>query len=227
VSTVGAEVGDAAGQPSAPRPAGGRGSQFRRWWVAAAALLVVIAATAAALIQRSWATAHQPITWGCCEQSPTGAGLRAVNTFAHYREDIYVPPQRGTFVIFTTIRNAGSRPVRIGKLTLQADGTPRLAGPVRYSHRFLQPQLAALRHLPILRNVTLPAGGGLFLAIPLQTSPCASKGGWRIDPSFYLTERSMLFTRTVALPWTMNGGALIMRPSAGRRPSSGSFCAAK
>ena len=226
MSTVGADVGDATGQPSAPRRAAGPGSQLRRrWGVAAAALVVVIAATTAVLIQRSWATAHQPITWGCCEQSPMGTGLRAVNTFAHYREDIYVPPQRGTFVIFTTIRNAGSRPVRIGKLTLQTDGSPRLAGPVRYSHRFLQPHLAALRHLPILRNVTLPAGSGLFLAIPLRTSPCASKGGWRIDPSFYLTERSLLFTRTVALPWTMNGGALIMRPPAGRRPTSESFCA--
>jgi hypothetical protein len=187
----------------------------------------VIAVTTAVLIQRSWATAHQPITWGCCEQSPTGTGLRAVNTFANYREDIYVPPQRGVFVIFTTIRNAGSRPVRIGKVTLQTDGSPRLAGPVRYSYRFLEPQLAAIGQLPVLRNVTLPAGGGLFIAIPLRTSPCASKGGWTIDPSFYLTERSLLFTRTVALPWTMNGGALIMRPSAGRHPSSGSFCAAK
>jgi hypothetical protein len=187
----------------------------------------VIAVTTAVLIQRSWATAHQPITWGCCEQSPTGTGLRAVNTFSNYREDIYVPPQRGVFVIFTTIRNAGPRPVRIGKVTLQTDGSPRLAGPVRYSYRFLEPQLAAIGQLPVLRNVTLPAGGGLFIAIPLRTSPCASKGGWTIDPSFYLTERSLLFTRTVALPWTMNGGALIMRPSAGRHPSSGSFCAAK
>jgi hypothetical protein len=109
----------------------------------------------------------------------------------------------------------------------QVYGTLRLAGPVRYSRRFLPRQFTAVRHLPVLRNVTLPAGDGLFLAIPLRTWPCASRGGWVIDPSFYLTERSLLFTRTVALPWTMNGGALIMRPSAGRRPgSAGSFCLA-
>jgi hypothetical protein len=150
-----------------------------------------------------------------------------VNTFANYREDIYVPPQRGTFVIFASIRNGGSRPVRIDNVTIgQTYGTPRLAGPVRYDRRFPPEQLTALRHLPVLRNVTLPAGGGLFLAIPLRTWPCASKGGWMIDPSFYLTERSWLFSRTVALPWTMDGGALIMRRSAAPH-IPGSFCAAK
>jgi hypothetical protein len=106
VSAVDADLGDIAGQPSASRrPEGPRRQLRRRWPLAACALLVVLASTTAVLIQRSWATAHQPITWGCCQESPTGVGLRAVNTFAHYRDDIYVPPQRGTFVIFTTIRN--------------------------------------------------------------------------------------------------------------------------
>lgn len=81
---------------------------------------------AAVLIQGSWAAAHQPITWGCCEVPPTGVGIRAVSTFGDYREDVYVPPQRDTFTFFATIRNAGSRSVRIENVTIgQTYGLPR------------------------------------------------------------------------------------------------------
>jgi hypothetical protein len=93
------------------------------------------------------AAAHQPITWGCCEQSLTGVGIRPVNTFASYREDIYVPPQRKRFSLFATIRNDGSKSIRIEKLMLgQTYGLLRLAGRVRYAqvHREVGRSVATL-----------------------------------------------------------------------------------
>lgn len=173
--------------------------------------------------------AHQPITWGCCEVPPAGVGIRAVNTFGSYREDFYVSPQPGTFDFFVTIMNAGARPVGIENVTIgQTYGALRLAGPVRYARRIPGRRPATLRRLPVLHDVTLGPGGQLFLAIPLRTWPCAMISGWDVDPSFYLTERSPLFAHTVALPWSMDGGALIMRPSGGRLPGlPGSFCAAR
>jgi len=84
----------------------------------------------------------------------------------------------------------------------------------------------SLLRLPVLRDVLLGPGGELFLAIPLRTWPCAMTSGWRIDPSFYLQESSGFFAHAVAVPWSMNGGALIMRPSAGRPPAAaGAVCA--
>lgn len=230
MSAVDAGLDDAAGQPAVPGRAGGpRGRPRRRRAMAAAVLVAVLAAVALAATWRSWDTARQPITWGCCEESPVGSGIRGVNIFAHYREDLYVPPQRGRFVLFATIQNEGSRPVRIEKVTIgETDGMLRLAGPVRYSRGFVARRLAAVGKLPVLRDVVLAAGGGLSLAIALRTWPCASRSGWVIDPSFYLTVRSVLFSRTIALPWTRDGGAVIMRPSAGRRPGlAGSFCVAR
>jgi hypothetical protein len=132
--------------------------------------MAAAAAIAAAVwIQGSWAAAHQPITWGCCEQSPTGVGIRPVNTFASYREDIYVPPQRKRFSLFATIRNDGSKSIRIENLMLgQTYGLLRLAGPVRYAQRFIGRSAAALRRLPVLRDVPLGPGGELFLVISLR-----------------------------------------------------------
>jgi hypothetical protein len=44
---------------------------------------------------------------------PIGVGIRPVNLFAHYREDFYIPPQRGKFTFVVSMRNSGSRPVII------------------------------------------------------------------------------------------------------------------
>jgi hypothetical protein len=209
----------------APQAQGPR-RQRRRWWLLAAAC--VAAGVAAVLIQGSWAAAHQPITWGCCEDQPVGVGIRAVNLFGSYREDFYVPPQRNTFTFFATIYNAGSRSVRIEHVAIgQTYGQLRLAGPVRYARRIPGTGPAALRHLPVLRDIPLGPGQQLFLAITLRTWPCAMTSGWDVDPSFYLRERSLFFAHTIALPWSMDGGALIMRPSGGRPPGiAGAVCAA-
>jgi hypothetical protein len=214
---------DANNGPASPGQAWAR----RRWRALAAAGVAAAAAVITAVwVQGSWAAVHQPVTWGCCGQSPTGVGIRAVNTFANYREDIYLPPQRKPFTLFATIRNAGSRSIRIEKVMIgHGYGVPRLAGPVRYAKRFIGRSPEAQRRLPVLRDVPLGPGGELFLAISLRTWPCAMTRGWMIDPSFYLKERSALFTHTVAVPWSMNGGALIMRPSGGPPGAAGVFCA--
>jgi hypothetical protein len=230
LSEVDVQLGEGLGQPQPAPQVQAQRWRGRRWWWLAAGAIAVVAVTAVVLIQRSWATAHQPITWGCCEEQPSGAGIRAVNTFGFYREDFYVPPQPGAFTFFATISNNGSRPVRIENVTIgQTYNALRPAGPVRYS-RGIPPTrtTAAAQHLPVLHEVTLGPGRELFLAITLRTWPCAMNSGWDVDPSFYLTERSLLFARTVAVPWSMDGGALIMRPSGGRRPGvRGSHCVAR
>ncbi len=63
--------------------------------------------------------------WGGDQFDPSGVGIRPVNLFGHYREDFYVPPQRGKFTFFVSMQNSGSRPVIIEGLT--ATGIPRRA----------------------------------------------------------------------------------------------------
>jgi hypothetical protein len=40
----------------------------------------------------------------------------------------------------------------------------------------------------------------IVIEIPLRTNPCAIGSGWEYDPSFYVKERFLFFTHTVALP---------------------------
>jgi len=62
----------------------------------------------------------------------------------------------------------------------------------------------------VLRNVTLAPGHGISIDIPLRTQPCGQKQGWVTDATFYVKERFLFATHTVALPWSMNGARLIL-----------------
>src|SRR6266699_2799007 len=44
---------------------------------------------------------------------PAGRGFRVVNNLGGFHQDIYVPPQRGTFALVATITNNGTHPVTI------------------------------------------------------------------------------------------------------------------
>jgi hypothetical protein len=196
----------------------------KRWiWLAGAALLLVISAVAVVV---PLAATYQPTTWGCCEAGPFG-DVRAVNLFAYYRADFYLPPQRGNVTFIVTIQNNGSWPIRIESVTIgQTYGQLNLAGSVKYARnepnvRFMPP------NPPVLHDVSLGPGQGIFVAIALRTSPCAMTSGWDELPSFYVNERFLFFTHRVALPWDTKGSALIMRPTAGYRGGKGIFCASR
>jgi hypothetical protein len=77
---------------------------------------------------------------------------------------------------------------------------------------------------PVLHDVTLGAGKSVSVAIGLRTARCASRDGWTSIPSFLVTERFLFFSHTVALPWSMAGGALIMHTPGGS-PGTGAICA--
>lgn len=196
----------------------------KRWiWLSVAALSLVISAVAVVI---PLAATYQPTTWGCCEAGPLG-DVQAVNLFAYYRADYYVPPQRGKVTFIVTIQNNGSWPVRIESVTIgQTYGQLSLAGSVKYartapSGRFMP------ANPPVLHDVSLSPGRQIFVAIALRTTRCAMTSGWVELPSFIVNERFLFFTHTVPLPWNMKGGALIMRPAGPRTGGTGTFCAPK
>lgn len=225
MSAVEADLGGPAGQPPEMPQVQRSRWQRRRWWRLLIATVAAVLAAVSGLA--AWAAAYQPITWGCCEFGPTGSNVRPVNTFGYYREDFYLAPQRGTATFFVTIENWASRPVLIEAVNIgQTWNTVTLAGPVRYSRRSPEGQFMP-PHSPVLRDVTLGPKQTIFIEIPLRTHPCAINSGWEYDPSFYVKERFLFFTHTVALPWSMRGGALIMGFAGKRSPGAGTFCTAK
>ncbi|HKR71652.1 MAG TPA: hypothetical protein VJT16_22665, partial [Streptosporangiaceae bacterium] len=92
-----------------------------RWrWLAwlALALAVIIAVSGAILLTR--ANAYRPITYGLDGSGglrypglAAGHGIRDVNNLGGFRQDHYIPPQRGTFYLFASVMNTGSRAVII------------------------------------------------------------------------------------------------------------------
>lgn len=201
-----------------------RESRARRWpwWLALAG---VIAVAVSVLLAK--AAVYQPLGWGPDQFSPVGVGIRPVNQFGDYRYDYYVPPQRGVFTFVVSIRNNGSRPVLIEGLRVDALAV-RLAGPVRYTTAFYTGNAPVSNQLPsespVQHNVTLGAGKSVAIGISLRTAQCAARDGWTSIPSFFVMERFLLFTHTVALPWSMAGGALIMHTPGGHL-GTGAICA--
>ena len=208
-------------------PAGGTqvlGSRARRWrWVVV--LAGVVAIVGSVLVAK--AAVYQPLGWGADQFRPIGVGIRPVNQFGGYRYDYYVPPQRGTFTFVVSITNSGSRPIIIEGLTVDAAAV-RLVGPVVYTTAFYTEKAPVSNKLPsgspVLHDVTLGAEKSIAVAIAMRTSPCATHDGWTSIPSFFVKERFLVFTHTVALPWSPPGGALIMHIPGGR-PGTGAICA--
>jgi hypothetical protein len=202
----------------------------RRRYIWAWLLSTGVAALAVLGVLTGKAAVYQPLSWGGIEAQfpgmPQGVGIRVVNNFALIGGDYYVPPQRGEFSFGASIVNYGSRPVIIEAVTISdspADTWPvRLAGPVMYTTDMGRP---GTPHTHVLRDVTLGPDQGIFIGIPLRTWPCGQTDGWQTDTAFYLKERFLFFTHTVALPWTMNGGKLIMRLPGGEPGDAGTVCA--
>jgi hypothetical protein len=235
VSVAEASRGGPVGGPPAADPAARVPRRRRRWrWLAGPAVLAVLAGVA--IVLTVLGAAYQPITYGDVWTNfpglPTGTGIRPVNTFAQVRADYYVPPQRGEFSFFASIRNNGPRAVTILAVTLApgSDGSPmRLAAPVRYSRPddqgYGQSEVPSASR--VLHQVTLGAGQEIFIGIPLRTWPCAQTDSWLTVPSFYVREHFLFFTHTVAIAWNMQGGELIMHAPGGHAGDPDTFCAGK
>jgi hypothetical protein len=120
MTVTGAEP-SAAGDAVSPQRSSRRQLIRRlKWWLAGLGALVV-----AAMIDLPIAAArYQPLTFGDALTMPVhslpglplGQGITAVNTFAHFREDIYIPPQRGAFSLFVTVANNGTHSVTIASV---------------------------------------------------------------------------------------------------------------
>jgi hypothetical protein len=189
---------------------------------------------AAVLILAVAASRYQPVGFGDTGNSlelfpglPAGQGIHPVNDLGGFHEDIYIPPQRRVFSLFTSITNNGTHAVTISSARLP-EGTPlALAGPVRYS----VPGMGGSDQIPppesrVLREVVLRPGQELFLGFPMRMRwPCAISGGWDSISDFDVTVGYAMFSRTVAIPWGMAGDSLLVRGAGGRPGQKGVICA--
>ncbi len=216
----------AAESAASGRPANRR-MVIRRlvWGLAGFAALVV-----AGLIAATIAAAHyEPLSISESEQIPyyaypglpVGQGITAVNTFGNYRQDVYVPPQRGAFSLVVTVANNGSRPVTIVSAAPPPYSSLRPAGPVRYLASLTQEGREVWR---VLHDYQLGPDDQVQIGMPLRTWPCAQTDAWQPVPTFGVTIRFAGFTHTVQLPWGTNGSALIMRWPAGWPGQPATFC---
>jgi hypothetical protein len=79
-------------------------------WLAVLGVACAVVAVLAVVASR-----YQPVSYGSFQASafpgiPSGKGIRAVNNLGGFHEDLYIPPQRGTFGLFADITNNGTQP---------------------------------------------------------------------------------------------------------------------
>jgi hypothetical protein len=163
----------------------------------ALALAVIIAVSGAILLTR--ANAYRPLTYGLDGSGglrypglPAGHGIRDVNNLGGFRQDHYIPPQRGTFYLFASVMNTGSRAVIIEKVSLPRFSHLVLVSPIRYG-RPSGPNTSGIGPANrILHNVRLGANKQIFIAFPVHSWPCAKtrNSGWSAVPRFYVHYRS-------------------------------------
>jgi hypothetical protein len=186
-----------------------RRKRFRWWWLLPPVALLV---AAAATILTMLAATYQPIVTGdvsgpnMIPGMPHAHGARWVNQFGAEPGDIYFPPQQGTFTVSASIKNAGTHAVTIESVSLpNTTATLVQAGPVQYALGFREKTVAH-----VLRNVTLQPGDSIYIGIPVRSGPCGDRSGWTSQDSFLVRERFLSFTHTVSLPFTSDGGSLIL-----------------
>lgn len=220
------------GSPKGDHGGGRRWPRRWPWWAwLVLGTVAAIAATASALL--TLASDYQPLSYGDTSTRalaypglPAGHGIRTVNTFGDVREDWYIPPQRGTFYLYVSITNTGSRPVIIESVSVPKTGELRQAGQTRYAR---PPEGNGVPIPPpprhVLHDVTLGHWQEIFVAIPVRSWPCtSSQFGWTYVPSFDVTYRFGIFTHVAALPWGMHDDMLIMHFPAGKPGEPGVFC---
>ena len=198
------------GPPPAEQKPGSarRRGRFRWWWLLPPLALVL----AAAVILTELAATYQPIVTGdlsgpnMIPGMPRAHGVRWVNQFGAEPGDIYFPPQQGTFTVSASIKNAGTHAVTIESVSLPNQTAMLVqAGPVQYALGYRE---KTVPHL--LRSVTLRPGDSIYIGIPVRSGPCGERSGWTSQDSFLVRERFLSFTHTVSLPFTSQGGILIL-----------------
>jgi hypothetical protein len=229
MSVADTSLDGASGPPPLVTATGGV-PRKRFWWAWLLGATVVALSVVGVLLGK--AAAYQPVGWGDMESSfpgmPTGVGIKVVNNFGLLSGgDYYVPPQRGVFSFGVTLFNNGSRPVIIEAANTCPTSSSRtcgvwLGGPVRYTTNVLN--RGPLR-IHVLRNVTLAPSQTILIGMPLRIWPCGQTAGWATDPAFYVKERFLFFTHTVALPWSMDGAKLIMHAPGGKPGDADTVCA--
>ena len=204
-----------------------------RWWLWA--LIPVGLACVALVILAVAASRYEPLGFGNTGNSaeafpglPTGQGIHLVNTVGELHEDVYIPPQRGTFSLFADVTNNGTHPVTITSVRLPAGSPISLAGPVRYSYMGMGPNPDDEMPPPVsrvLHSVVLQPGEQLFLGFPVHMWPCGQKDGWMSLSEFDVTMKYLSFAHTIALPWGMRDDSLIMLPNGGTPGQKDTVCA--
>lgn len=214
------------------RLAGSRVLGSARWWWLVAAGVVAVAAF---LVAEVLGTRPEPISISYGSSGNTaelypglhpGRGIRPVNDFGPFHEDIYIPPQNGTFSLFADIANNGTGPVTVESVSMPAGSPVTLAAPVRYS----TPGMGGSNQIPppmsrVLHDVVLGPGQEMFVGFPVRMWPCAQKDGWTEISFFLVRVRNAQVTRTVAVPWGNLGDALIVHAPGGRPGQPGTVCA--
>jgi hypothetical protein len=147
-----AEADTAAARRGLPRR-----RRWRLWALLMLGVVCVVLAILAAVASR-----YQPIGNGedlgfAFPGLPAGHGFRIVNNLGGFHQDVYVPPQRGTFALVATITNNGTHPVTIVRAAAPQGSGLWLAGKIRYS----TPGMGGSNQIPppasrILRNAVPP-----------------------------------------------------------------------
>ncbi len=157
---------------------------------------------------------------------PAGHGIRTVNAFGGVREDFYIPPQRGTFYLFVSIMNTGSRAVIIESVSLPKGSLLRQAGQALYARPGGGNGAIAIPPAKrAVHDVTLGHYQEILAAIPVRSWPCTSKPYfWVTVPSFDVTYRFAIFRHVAALPWGHKDDMIIMHAPFGKQGQPGVVC---
>ena len=211
--------------------------RHRRWrWLAWLVLAVVVLIAASASILLTIANDYRPLTYGLDGMGGlaypglrAGHGIRPINNFGDIREDIYIPPQRGTFYLFASVLNTGTRTVIIERVSLPRFSKLIPAGPVRYA----RPSGPNTSGIPIakriLHNVKLGPYQEILIAIPVRSWPCAKirNSAWSVVPRFYVSYRFLFFHHVAALPWGFKDDMILMHAPFGKPGQPGVFCVSR
>jgi hypothetical protein len=190
-------------------------------------MVTPVVVLAAAVIAAVMLAAHyQPLSGGGAGGGsfpglPEGAGIRWVD--GPSPQDLFVPPQRGTFALSFTMFNDGTHAVTIEAVT-QQPGSPLIpADPVLY---FVDSLRNEEKSAPgrVLRSLTLRPGQDIMVGMPLRTSRCGYRHLTTIVTTVLVRERFLIFTRTVALPIIGTGAQVLVNTPGGRPGDPNAIC---
>lgn len=201
-----------------------KGRRWRRLLLGVLGLLVVTAVVVLGIL----AGTYQPLDFGGAGAASfpglhSGTGIRYVNDFDEPGQ-IYIPPQRGSFPLVTSIENDGPYTVTIEAVRLAAPGAPagtlwplRGSGAVRYRPEYSKD---AVGSGTFSRPLALPPGNDILIGIPMRyASSCFVRGGWTNVSDYWVKERFLIFTQWVEM--TLPQRILLAEPEP---RSAGTYC---